>query len=376
MPLLQKERAKNLLNRIKYKRFWLYSVIVLLLIVGLTAASRQFPAFAEWHARYVYPLLVQTIGRLFGVLPFSLFEVLIASVVIGVVVGSVLLIIRLVRKRGERCKTLYAAARRLVSAVLTLLLIFTLTAGINYQRAPFSDFSGLTMRPVHVDELKQLCTILRDQLVTYADEVPIAENGTSMLTCNTAQEAAAAMKKLGATYEELSGDYPRPKPIFCSIVMSYSKISGIYSPFTIEANYNRLMVPYNIPLTVCHELSHLRGFMREDEANFIAYLACIGSDHAEFRYSGAMLGFLYATNALYGTGESAYCNELYASLPEVVLSDYRANNAYWQQFETPVADVVDKANDAYLKGNAQEDGVRSYGRVVDLMIAYYIPAEK
>ena len=47
---------------------------------------------------------------------------------------------------------------------------------------------------------------------------------------------------------------------------------------------------YNIPHTICHELSHLKGFMREDEANFIGYLACIGSDSPDFRYSGYLTG--------------------------------------------------------------------------------------
>ena len=28
-------------------------------------------------------------------------------------------------------------------------------------------------------------------------------------------------------------------------------------------------------------------------------------------------------------------------------------------------------NDAYLKANGQENGLRSYGRMVDLLLAYY-----
>lgn len=39
---------------------------------------------------------------------------------------------------------------------------------------------------------------------------------------------------------------------------------------------------------ICHEFAHLKGFMQEDEANLIGYLACINSDDAFFRYSGYM----------------------------------------------------------------------------------------
>ncbi len=67
----------------------------------------------------------------------------------------------------------------------------------------------------------------------------------------------------------------------------------------MEANYNGHMPEMDIPSTVCHELSHLKGFMREDEANFIAYLACRQSDSAAFRYSGALLAYIYSGNALY-----------------------------------------------------------------------------
>ena len=76
------------------------------------------------------------------------------------------------------------------------------------------------------------------------------------------------------------------------------QLCGVYSPFTVEANYNGDMPDYNVPHTLCHELSHLKGFMREDEANFIGYLACISSENEAFRYSGYLTGWVYAGNAL------------------------------------------------------------------------------
>ena len=35
-----------------------------------------------------------------------------------------------------------------------------------------------------------------------------------------------------------------------------------------------------------HEQTHLRGFMNEAEANFVAYLACENSSDPYFEYSG------------------------------------------------------------------------------------------
>ena len=85
-----------------------------------------------------------------------------------------------------------------------------------------------------------------------------------------------------------------------------------------------------------------------------------------------LLAFLYASNALAGADGAAY-SKLMQSLPGVVLQDFRANNAYWQQFATPIADISDKINDGYLKANDQTDGVQSYGRMVDLLVAYELP---
>jgi hypothetical protein len=53
------------------------------------------------------------------------------------------------------------------------------------------------------------------------------------------------------------------------------------------------------------------------------------------------------------------------------MRDLSDNTAYWKQFEGPVSEAVDVVNDTYLKVNHQEDGVKSYGNMVDLLLAEY-----
>ena len=43
--------------------------------------------------------------------------------------------------------------------------------------------------------------------------------------------------------------------------------------------------------------------------------------------------------------------------------------SHWAQYEGPVQEASNAANDAYLKANNQSDGMRSYGRMVDLLLA-------
>ena len=148
-------------------------------------------------------------------------------------------------------------------------------------------------------------------------------------------------------------------------------ITGIYTPFTVEANYNRDMVDYNKPFTMCHELSHLKGFMQEDEANFIAFLACEQADSVEFQYSGALLGLIYCGNELYARDQA-----LYRSMAEQVsgqaCADLQANNYYWDTYEGFVAQFSQKINDVYLRVNQQDEGITSYSRVVDLIVQHLL----
>ena len=181
-------------------------------------------------------------------------------------------------------------------------------------------------------------------------------------------DAQEAFEALSEEYPLVTGGYGKPKPVLLSRLMSWCNITGVFFPFTFEANVNNDIPDYSIPSTMCHELSHLRGFMREDEANFIGYLACCRSDNPELQYSGLMLAFIHANNALY-SADAATASAIYAELCEGTQRDLAANSAYWKQFEGPVAEISSSVNNAYLQANGQEEGVRSYGRMVDLLLA-------
>lgn len=179
-----------------------------------------------------------------------------------------------------------------------------------------------------------------------------------------------AMEKLGERYRRLSGHYPFPKPILNTWLLSVQQTTGVYSPFTVEANYNRDIAYYDIPFTICHELSHLRGYMQEEEANFIGVLATIGADDLYFNYSGYVSAWVYAGNALARIDSSAFAT-LYARINARTRQDMLYNNAYWKQFEGKPAEAHEQLNDAYLKIQGQATGVRSYGHVTDLMLEYF-----
>ena len=60
-----------------------------------------------------------------------------------------------------------------------------------------------------------------------------------------------------------------------------------------------------------------------------------------------------------------------AKMPETVEADLQENALFWECYDGKVAEVSDRINDTYLKVNGQSAGVQSYGKMVDLVIAYY-----
>lgn len=243
---------------------------------------------------------------------------------------------------------------------------------MNYYRETFSESAGIKIEEYSVEELKEVCRWLTDEVNERSDTVKRDEKGLMTLAdVDVEQAAVVSMKNLGEEYAVLRGYYPNPKPLLNHWILSIQNLTGVYSPFTVEANYNHGMVDYNIPFTACHELSHLRGFMEEKEANYIGFLACLGSDVEEFRYSGYLMGWIYCTNVLYEEDYEAW-EELRGELKDRVLQDLRANSGFWAKYDTAVAEVSDKINDTYLKANGQQDGVESYDRMVDLIVAEYM----
>jgi len=359
-------------NIFKLRRLWLLAFAPAALLLTLMAAAH--PDFAEWYATVIFPPLSLCINALTSLVPFSLAEILIILLIFGALAYLIVYIIKLIKDKKNRAENGWRFIINPICAACVLYFAFTVSCGINYSRYPFAQTCGLDVRTSSKTELVALCNELADGVNTLRTEVKT--DGNSVMKLNneniygTAKEAQTAYNKISADYPLLRAGYGEPKPVFGSRLMSYCNITGIFFPFTFEANVNVDMPDYSIPVTMCHELSHLRGYMREDEANFIGYLVCENSGVADFQYSGEMLAFIYASNALYGSDSNA-ANIVYSKLSDGVKRDLANNAAYWKQFEGPVASAANTVNDQYLKANRQEDGVKSYGRMVDLLLAEF-----
>ena len=335
----------------------LLSIFFVVISLVLLVLTRIKPGFGTFYATTIYPIWQSSLGRVAGLFPFSLSEALICLL-------PLLLLIDLVRYK-KRLRVFFAHVLLLASF---LFFLYSANCGVNYYRKtfmeteniPFTNSSAVAQDPV-----------LLERFCQFAVEGIKANQGTDYPRgAELEEKAVESMEKLGATYKSLAGYYPKPKPIMFSRFFSNMEVTGIYSPLTIEANYNREIPAYNLPYTACHELSHLKGFMDEGEANFIGWLACLNSDDKSFNRTAYMFAWIYGGNALKKESPEKY-SELRSQIPEETIIEFQENNAFWKKYRTKAADVQDKVNDAYLKSNGQKDGVKSYDRVLLMMLSWF-----
>lgn len=340
----------------------------------LTVAAGTVDGFGEWYAGHIYPAFVFIFGHLNGSVPFSVSEIGIYVILFTASATAVRTVVR-GRRTGEPGRLMLRWAAGLFLTASILFLLYVANCGINYRRVSFSEKEGLLTKKYSSEELREVCGWLTEEVNARAGTVGRDGNGVMELDKNAGKTAVLAMEKLAEKYESMRGFYPLPKELLVSEFLSYQNLTGIYLPFTVEANYNGDMTAYNIPFTMCHELSHLRGFMQEEEANFIAFLACEMSDQSEFQYSGYLMAWIYSTNALFRADREMW-TEVREELDEKVEADLYANHIFWDSYDGVVAEVADKVNDTYLKANGQADGVESYDRMVDLLAVYFQECRK
>jgi len=265
----------------------------------------------------------------------------------------------------------------LSGAVLFASICFLFIAlwGFNYNRLPFAETSGLDVSPVPVRTLERGCMQLAEQTNGLRGFVREDDDGVMALSVplrNTMLRAGEGYRAAATEFETLGDFSPgRPKPVINSTLMSYAGITGIYFPITAESNINMGVTDAELPFVICHELAHQLGYAREDEANFIGWVACSYSPYEDYRYSGSLMALLHMLNALQARDAAAW-GRIRGMCSPAVNRDLNAMGQYWMLYEGPVSEISETINDTFLRANRQEDGVQSYGRMVDLVIAYQL----
>lgn len=309
-------------------------------------------------------------GQFYALFPFSVVEWYYVAFIVAVLIWIGALIHRL-RTRPHRWDSAYGGLLGLLCLFLSAAGLYCALWGVNYYADGFQEMSGLYAQPVTRENLKRVTGLFVEKLQATADQVPRDENGIFAVDRDDIfAESIHVYDTIGQEFPFLQREDRVPKRMFFSRLFSAMNFTGFYSPYTGESNLNVDSPACLLPANIAHELAHQRGIASEQECNFLAIAAATSTDSAAYQYSGYLMGYIHLSNALYEADQEAW-RALRETLPETVRADLAYHSAYWDQFEGLTATVSKNIYDTALKSYGQSDGIRSYGTVVDLLVAYY-----
>ena len=353
-------------------RAWLQvgAVSIPLALVILFELLKNSQGVMSGWVRFVMAPLEQALGRLWAVLPFSVAEALTALFLAGCAVWLTRAVVLLVRRRE-----VFLFFRRMLALGTAWLWLW---AGLcwlwnaAYYIPSFAQREGLDASPCSVEELASVTEYFARQAAALAPQVARDTEG------HFAEPLPDCFDRSLDIYQNISMKFfsldlnpVKPKALFFSRLQSILGFTGIYFPFTGEANVNVDAPACLVPATIAHEMSHQRMVASELEANFVGIAACVSSGDVTFQYSGYLMGLIQLCNALYFVSPGAWQDIAERCFSPELLIDWRDNNAYWTALESPVEDAAEHVYDSFLKSNDQNLGIRSYGACVDLLVHYF-----
>ena len=341
-----------------------------LLAAGLLLLLRQVTGEAFYRA-YIPAsrAVLWALSWVFSLLPFSAAEAGICLGVVGITGGFFYLFFRaILRGTREASRRFGRFCARVFCAAGVLVFLFFALWGMAYGAPSLGEQMGLDVRPRAPEELAEVCTRLAGELSAAAGETERTEAGT-LAPLPFRETARSAAKAFGA----YTGRSAAPaKPVLLSIPLAYTYTTGIFIDFTAEANINTVNTEAALPFVMAHEMSHRHCIAGEDEANFFAFVVLYEQGTPRERYSALFSAWQYLALRLAETDKESY-KALASGLPPAVKADLAAYREVWNAYEqTVISDLTEKVYDAYLHVQGESDGTKSYGNMVDLLLAYYL----
>lgn len=341
-----------------------YSIIVL----GVCFFSRQF---SEIYCRTFSAGLRYVLSAITGIFNFSVAEILLFVLPIVLVVSEIYLAV----KKRFSFKKMFIIV---LAAVFVAVFLFVNTFGVCYFRKPVEENMGFNIKEFSDSEFMDSALFIKQRLEESIDGTVFLEDGSS----KNPYDWFELNLKLNEGFDRLKRDYPfisdvssPVKKIFMSPLMTYTHISGMFMPFTAEANVNTNYPEYVVAFSTAHEMAHQRGVAGEDEANFIAFLACLSSGDGYLSYSALLSMYDYYLDEAYKTDKEMYI-ELLSVTDKRILGEMYAYSVFFDKYRDSAASrVADVVNDSYIKTMGDKGGVESYGRVVELCTSFLIEKE-
>lgn len=333
------------------------SVVVIAATVGLFPPGPQF--VERWFADGFYLSLQPALTSASNRAATPLFDMAMVSLTAVTLAVWAFWIWRARKTRSVRPIFRGLAATLAVAALVYLW--FLAAWGLNYARAPLESvlpYDAARVTPLAV-------RALAEHAVSEANRTHAAAHAAGF------PGVADTPPALAAALHAVERDMGRPRPTLLatpkrSLLSPFfraSGVSGMVAPFFLETLVNPDLTGPERPFVLAHEWAHLSGFAPESDASYVGLLAVLRADPAS-QYSGWLELVSEAANQLQPITQRLVLDRLAAG-PR---ADQDAIRQRLQMLVRPVERAAWTTYDRMLKSQGVEDGVRSYSRVVQLLI--------
>jgi hypothetical protein len=252
-----------------------------------------------------------------------------------------------------------------------LTALFMLLFGYQYLDKGFAERINLSKNPIEAN--------LIDEYIAAMDRAMNARNGIPELqsmTDVTALTEWPSNSEIQNQVAKVLSMYPaRETPIQMvqfkpGRTLRRLGISGIYNPFSGEANVESSLPSIQNAYVSAHEMAHAMGITSEAEANFVAYLACVNSQDPFLIYAGEFALWRQIAQEINKTYPVEVRNNLRAIIPNELMADRMAILNLYRQSPAYFPEVTENMNDAYLKLQGIEAGADDYDGFLKLYLAW------
>ena len=314
----------------------------------------------DWFSTGIYPAIQRTVTPFSNFAPLALLDALSVAAVIVVAV-ALTRAVRAVRRTG-RARPVWTALGRLSVAAAVTYLAFLFLWGLNYRRVPMEQRLLVPPGSPPPEAVVQLGLTAAAQLNELHDEA----HGSGWQ--QEPRDSAPLLRAFRDIQRALSDAPPaepgRLKRSMLGPYFRWTSVDGMINPFGLEVLVNPDLLPFERPFVAAHEWAHLAGYADESEASFVGWLTCLRAD-APARYSG-WLALYWQVSGEVAQRERARIAETLAAGPrrdiDAVVARIRRSEKPW------LRDAGWRVYDRYLKANRVEEGVRSYGTGLTLIL--------
>jgi hypothetical protein len=351
----------------KWNKTHIFLAIFLPIQILLLQVIAKNPAFIErYYSNGIYPYIASFLRIIFGWIPFSVGDILIAYLLF-------IFIRFLYRLIKSRFKNVLPKIVHFAAILSIIYFCFYLFWGLNYYREPLAKNLDYNQSKYSTKQLKKVTKHIIEQLNFYQHK--ITKNDTLQVENPHSQKemytmAVAGYTNLENSFPQLKYKHTSVKSSLMSLLQTYNGTTGYLNPLTGEAQVNNKIPTTSYPTTTCHEMAHQIGFAAENEANFVGFLAANYNDDVYFKYASYRMAFGYCISEL-RKRDRVLSKELWKTVNKGVIKDFNASYTFWQGYKNPFEPIIKKGYNAYLKANKQDKGVESYNYVVDLFISYF-----